>query len=264
MKTFLFLAVMFVAGFSFAQQENVHPKTSYTLLEKTLIELFTPFAKARGFHAISINQDFEHPQYVGGVNTLNGEIRVIFGSEFNAVYPELSEDAYAKILCHELGHILGGTAANEQDPGVQISPEAGSDYFAGAVCLPKLFKNLPASNLIIADPIVTTNCGLQFTNAAEQLICQRVAMAGLSFFTSFHHAMVRSIPGIENEKFYAVPDLNVKDTGYYDFYPSFQCRGETLAAGAYCPTSQGLWDQGIKNWHCKSGLGARPSCWFKN
>lgn len=265
MKSILVSLFMVIAKTTFAHEagENIHPKPQYTALEKAFIELFLPQAKARGFNAITINQDFDNTKYVGGVTAVNGEIRIVFGSEFSEVYPDLAEDAYAEILCHELGHILGGTSPDEQDPGVEISPEAASDYFAGAVCLPKLFKNFPAKNPVIADPVVIANCQLQFSDTEEQKICQRVASAGLSFFTSFRESLIRLVPTIKYDKFYAVPDLRIKDQGFYGFYPTFQCRSETVAAGAYCKTSQNLWENGHRNWHCLEGLGARPSCWYK-
>lgn len=266
MKKVLFIFILALSRWSYAQNqadENIQIKPKYSVMEQTLIDLFLPYAKDRSYTNITINQDFDYTQYTGGVNTVNGEIRIIFGSEFDDVYKGLPEDAYAKILCHELGHILGGTAANEQPEGVKISPEGGSDYFAGAVCLKKLFKAYPPTAPIIAAPEVIMNCSLQYSDFSEQQICQRIAMAGYDFFKVFRASLMKSVPEIKHEKFYSVPDFKNKDLGFYDFYPSFQCRNEIVSAGAYCTTSQALWEKGEKNWHCASGLGSRPRCFLK-
>lgn len=262
MKKTVALVILFLTSLSNAA-DGLLEKTNLSLLENKVIELFLPFAKQNGFKKIAFYEDFDHTLYTGGVNVEDGVIRIIFGSEFNTVYPNLAQDAYAEVICHEIGHILGNTAYNEQPAGQRISPEAASDYFAGAVCLKKIFRHFPEEKTTIANPIVIEKCRSQYKDPGEQKICQRVAMAGYSFFTAFHHGLLKLVPQIKYDKFYALPDFNKKDNGFYDFYPSLQCRTETIAAAALCETSESLWSEGRKDWHCKDGPGARLACWYK-
>ena len=110
-----------------------------------------------------------------------------------------------------------------------------------------------------------STCAKQYSKNDEQKLCERMAMAGVDFFTSFHHSFKRAKIISGTEDFYAIPDLSKKDQRFYTFYPSFQCRAETLASGAYCTTSEQDFDRGISNWHCQKSVdpvGARPSCWW--
>ena len=265
MKNTAFILISILTLFSqitFSAEKTIREKTHYTEMEKTLIQIFTPYATAAGFSRIKISTDFENTLYTGGVLAEDNMINMVFGSEFNKAYPNLPEDAYAKILCHELGHIFGETPKVDQIDKT-ISPEAESDYFAGAVCLKKLFRAYPAETFQISDPILSQNCLSVYAEAEDRQLCERIAMSGLNFFTALRTSLLKTKAIMPNDTFYGQPDFSKKETKYFDFYPSLQCRTETIAAGAYCDTSEKLWSVGEKNWHCQSGLGARLGCWFK-
>lgn len=257
-----------VAGEYRSNENNdaIVEKKELTVLETAFIEIATPYIKRVKLDRIYIADDFDHTLYTGGVQIHENSARIMFGSEFRSMYEKLSDDAYAEILCHELGHIVGETSLENSPTGEEISPEAESDYFAGAVCLKKLFRKYPSTDILIPDPLVMSTCAKQYTENEDQKLCERVAMAGVDFFTSFHHSFKRAKIISGTEDFYAIPDLSKKDQRFYTFYPSFQCRAETLASGAYCTTSEQDFDRGASNWHCQKSVdpvGARPSCWYK-
>lgn len=53
-----------------------------------------------------------------------------------------SKEAYATIICHELGHIIGG-APYQDFVGTQWSSREGqADFFAASDCLPRYYKSL--------------------------------------------------------------------------------------------------------------------------
>lgn len=265
MKTTVLILLSAITLFSvsaFSAKKTIREKSTYTVMEKTLIQIFTPYALAGGYSRIKISTDYENTLYTGGVMVENNMINIIFGSEFNKAYPNLPEDAYAKILCHELGHIFGETPKADQINQL-ISPEAEADYFAGAVCLKKLFRAYPMQNLQIPDPVVGMKCLSVYKKSEDRKLCERIAMSGLTFFTALRTSLLKTKAIIPADTFYAQPDFSKKETRYFDFYPSLQCRTETIAAGAYCNTSENLWSLGEKNWHCQSGLGARLGCWLK-
>ena len=263
-KTALILlsAITLFSGSAFSAKTTIREKSTYTVMEKTLIQIFTPYALTAGFSGIKISTDYENTLYTGGVMIDESMVNIIFGSEFNKAYPNLPEDAYAKILCHELGHIFGETPKADQ-VNQSISPEAESDYFAGAVCLKKLFKAYPSQTLQIPDPVVGMKCLSVYKNNEDRKLCERIAMSGLTFFTALRTSLVKTKAISPTDTFYAQPDFSKKETRYFIFYPSLQCRTETIAAGAYCDTSESLWSLGEKNWHCPSSLGARLGCWLK-
>lgn len=241
---------------------DIREKSVYTEMEQTLIQIFTPYALKAGYSRIKISTDYENTLYTGGVMVEDNMINMVFGSEFNKAYPNLPEDAYAKILCHELGHIFGETPKADQINN-PISPEAESDYFAGAVCLKKLFKAYPSKSIQIPDPIVSLKCQSVYKNQDDIKVCERIAMSGFNFFTALRNSLLKTKAIMPNDDFYGQPNFSKKETRFFDYYPSLQCRTETIAEGAYCNTSENLWSSGEKNWHCQSGLGARLGCWFK-
>lgn len=256
----LILLSMWVSSFA----DEIQVKSSLSSMEQTLIHIFNPYVKRIGLKKITINQDFENTKYTGGVKVDDGEVKIVFGSEFSDLYPNLSEDGYAYILCHELGHILGETPEDIQQKNGQLSPEAESDYFSSAVCLKKLFRAYVSTELKIVDPIVKVKCLASYQLLSEQVLCERAAMAGIDFFTELHYSLKRIRVISDNDKFYVIPDLSKEDTQYYTFYPSLQCRAETVANGAICSTSEAAWENQASDWHCQQTHGKRPACWCKH
>lgn len=259
----IFLAFIILSTIVSSSAEEIREKSDLSTMEKTLIKIFNPFIQRIGLRKITINQDFENTLYTGGVVVENDVVKITFGSEFSTLYPNLSEDGYAHILCHEIGHILGETSEEVQKKTQILSPEAESDYFSSAVCLKKLFREYDSMELKFIDPVVKAKCLTSYSLLSDQLLCERVAMTGVEFFTEFHHSLRRIKAISSNDKFYALPDLSKEDKNFYTFYPSLQCRAETIANGAFCSTSEALWENEVQNWHCQNGLGKRPTCWVK-
>lgn len=229
--------------------EGIYEKRSLTELEERFLEIARPYAHRVGVTNVVIAEDFENTLYTGGVQIIDKTAVITFGIDFRSAYLSFSDDAYAKILCHELGHVVGET----QNPVKPISEEAESDYFAGAVCLKKLFRTYPKSDGLKPVPVAVAKCRV----SKEPELCERVAMAGVDFFSSLHHSLRRLRVITEADRFYALPDLRIEDSGFYTFYPSLQCRAETVAAGAFCETSEKAFDKGQRDWHCQ-----RPRCWY--
>lgn len=254
------LFTIFMGHFSVAQ--HLVPKKNLTLLEKTFINLFTPVVQKANYKKMIIHEDFEFTKYIGGVNSENGQINFIFGSDFKSVYPTLSEDGYAMILCHELGHILGETPEHLQ-ADKKLSPEAESDYFAASICAKKLFSQ-PA---LVTGFVPTSNeallsCQAQYTTLHDVHLCARIIEASYNLYSEIHFSLLRIMPDIKSQKFYAIPDYTSVDQNFYDFYPSLQCRFQTSIAGALCKPQ--MWEPLNYNWACTTKTAQRPACWYKN
>lgn len=55
---------------------------------------------------------------------------------------EMTKNALAALVCHEFGHIIGGSPLQKIPGSEWASTEGQSDYFAASECLPRYFKFL--------------------------------------------------------------------------------------------------------------------------
>lgn len=144
----------------------------------------------------------------------------------------VTQDTAALILCHELGHGIGGPPFKD-DSGFTdyvTSTEAQADYFSTFVCAPEIWKNLHPEKSITK----TVDKGRCLENS-----CRR-SFEAMKGFVIYQKSISQTSSSIQFDS----SDLSqsktlIKD---YDFYPSPQCRLDTLMNGAL-------------------GL-PRPSCWY--
>lgn len=87
---------------------------------------------------IILDAQWESPYFGAGMR--NQKEMMILGGTTRV--KGMTKDAYATIICHELGHVLGG-APYQTINGVEWSSAEGqADFFAARVCLPKYFQTL--------------------------------------------------------------------------------------------------------------------------
>jgi len=185
-----------------------------------------------------------------------------------ARHPLITEDAYALVFCHELGHHLGGTPrkifSSTNLPGWP-STEGQSDYFASLKCLRRVFEKDNNEEIVSKLDLpqeVKEQCQESFKDANEAFICMRTAMAGLA---------TASISSTIREK--DPPRFDLADTKIvgktYEGHPSPQCRLDTYFQGALCEvpysSSLSVKDETKGTCHQTNGheRGLRPGCWFK-
>jgi hypothetical protein len=184
-----------------------------------------------------------------------------------ARHPSITEDGFALVICHELGHHIGG--APKKTTNLWSSVEGESDYFAALKCLRHVFLNdnndavLRKMKLdtVIPDAL-NKACKKEWSNKADRDICIRTGMAGASVAGMFE-ALNQSPP----PKF-DTPDKSViKAT--YELHPDTQCRLDTFFQGALCEksmnedVSQTDEIRGACNRKTGEKIGLRPLCWFK-
>lgn len=185
-----------------------------------------------------------------------------------ARHPLITEDAFAVVVCHELGHHLGGapkkTQAFQVDPK-WASNEGESDYFATAKCLRKVFENEDNEKALAGKTIpaqVQKSCSDIYKNQAEALLCQRVAIAGLEIAT-FLGALSKD----KTQVSFSTPDKK-KVWRVDNDHPKAQCRLDTYFQGALCDKGPdlelGQKDPSIGACTAKNGdsAGLRPRCWM--
>lgn len=194
--------------------------------------------------------------------------------------PEVTPDGFAMVVCHELGHHLGGYSFYSETDGdpVWAANEGQSDYFAAHACTRELWKGEPELNATFRKkvlPFAQKVCDTNHSNQADRDICYRSSAAGLSLASLL--AKLRESPAPK----FDTPDPAIVDATYED-HPEAQCRLDTYLAGASCTVAfdrqiipaKKLSDRfGAKaeieagRYSCLARDGwvnaQRPRCWFK-
>ncbi len=182
-----------------------------------------------------------------------------------ARHQAITEDAFALVACHEVGHHIGGVPRYTQRGGEWASVEGQSDYFATSKCLRKLFasdNNVQIVSSMNVDPLVESKCNSQFSDANDQAICKRISLAGLSSASLFADMSNQKKPAFNT------PD-NSKVSSTYESHPQYQCRLDTYFEGAICEVQdtveigQNDPNVGTCNRKAQQTEGVRPLCWFK-
>ncbi len=194
-----------------------------------------------------------------------------FGSSWNvnmygglARHSTITEDGFALVLCHEIGHLIGG-APTISSIFSKMANEGQADYFAALKCLRKTFLNDDNAAINASMTIPTTlnsSCAKQFSNETEKNICIRTGMAGVSVANLF--AALRNLP-IGS---FDTPDPAVVNSTYNQ-HPAHQCRLDTYFQGSLCDISfnedVSMKDETVATCNTSTGhkIGVRPLCWFK-
>jgi len=182
-----------------------------------------------------------------------------------ARHATITPDGFALVVCHEVGHHIGGAPKKASWMSSWASNEGQADYFSTLKCLRKVFKNDNNKEIVAnlnVPKAVTNTCEAQFNNAEDQAICARGAMAGFSTASLFQALRNQT----EAPKFDTPDSKVVSKTD--DAHPATQCRLDTYFAGAACDLldSQDVDQKDEEAGTCyrKNGdtTGVRPLCWF--
>lgn len=220
--TFLFFTYIFTSQ-ALAQSEwdNGYTEAQFNSVLNVFYQVYTPIVEAQG-GVFEIDADWSD----GTVNAFAWRERNIYRVEVPgglARYSLMTEDAYIAMICHEIGHLLGGEPLSGE-----ISFEGQSDYYSTNVCM-KLMMPLIPLNSPESTNEVKAHC-------QSDRICERSLMAALAI-GRFDAKIAHVSP----------PQLSTPDTSKVSktlqSHPAPQCRLDTRKAGAL--------DQ------------ERPACWYK-
>lgn len=179
-----------------------------------------------------------------------------------ARHPAVTDDGFALVVCHELGHHLGGAPKNGV-PMTWASNEGQSDYFASLKCFRKVFENDDNAAIIATmnlDSTAVEKCSEQWGNEDDKNLCIRAAMAGKSLATL--------LAGGSRSVSFKTPDTSVVDRTN-DRHPAGQCRLDTYFQGSLCDqphttdVSKRDATVGTCNRSSNDKVGVRPLCWYK-
>lgn len=174
-----------------------------------------------------------------------------------ARHKDMTADGYALIVCHEIGHHLGGVPRYD---GIDIgwaTNEGQSDYYSVMKCLRRYWENADNTSAIAGKSVPET-----LMKACEgESLCIRTGLAGLSAANVFG-----SLAWFGKKPKFETPDTKiVKQT--YAAHPKAQCRLDTYLQGSLCeaPHESEMTTETEGACHESLGhkLGMRPLCWFK-
>lgn len=179
-----------------------------------------------------------------------------------ARHPQMSRDGLLLIICHEIGHHLGGAPKSFRGNSKirsWSSAEGAADYFATSKCLPRIFSD-GAETKSMDFEVDTINLK-HALNKCKDDTCARISLAGLSVSQVFASLKI----GTPSPEIYKTDSTEVSQTVYN--HPNPQCRLDTYIAGAICDVSLDLPFDNVdpRVGACVgSNVGSRPKCWFKD
>ena len=180
-----------------------------------------------------------------------------------ARHQAITADGFTAALCHELGHHFGGYP--KKSTNKWSSAEGQSDYYATMKCLRRLWEKADNTTAVASVSIpkkLQEECAVTHASKANQALCQRMGMAGMSVSKMIQALDHDSI----DPKFETPDDLVVRAMNY--LHPFAQCRLDTFFQGAICPVSEMIdfedHEETTGACHTKNGdtRGLRPKCWF--
>jgi subtilisin-like proprotein convertase family protein len=289
MSTGLLMATLFAAEAqaSFLPQNNLHLQDNllgFTNVEETefngiidkVAKYYSPIVKSHG-GTLNMIRDWNDSTVnaYAAQEMSNWNVKMFGGL---ARRPEITPDGFTAVVCHEMGHHLGGFYFYANSSTEWAASEGQSDYFATHSCLPNIWRNEKDNNAksrATASPFIRSQCdGVWHTTDAQNL-CYRVASAGESLAT-----MLSALRNGEAPKF-ETPDPKEVDVTSIE-HPAAQCRLDTYLQGALCtqsfdekiiPGRANRYGQNSKqvellsqasSCHAAAGFafGTRPRCWF--
>lgn len=184
-----------------------------------------------------------------------------------ARHETVTPDGFALVVCHELGHHIGGAPKKSGWFGTWATNEGQADYFATLKCLRRVFRAEGNSNEVVAQMTVPASvveaCNDQWSDETDRMICQRGAMAGMSVSRLF-----QALRNSTTEPDFNTPDSNVVSRTNHN-HPAYQCRLDTYYQGALCQVDelsdvdQDDAEVGTCNLATGDKVGNRPHCWYK-
>jgi hypothetical protein len=145
---------------------------------------------------------------------------------------EISPMSFAIVLCHELGHLYGGTPYISVQ--YRMAAEGQADYWSTNACFEKISARVPAvrESRETYQPYAEENCG-------DNRVCKN-ALEGGQELTN----LLGFLTGVPTLPTYETPDTTVVTKTQLSYPKTVQCRLDTYGAGIL--------------------MKPRPACWYKS
>jgi len=246
----------------------------FTKISNDMINTFAPFAALHGgtltvvadWNDATVNSSADEQGSSWVVNTYGGLAR----------RDEITPDGFKAVICHELGHHLGGFAFYGDTDWA--AAEGQADYFATSVCLPFIWtseKDVNATFRTSVPKNMQKACDAKYSDTDRQNLCYRIAVAGQGLANLLAALGGDGVPSIDTADTSTVTTTNVD-------HPASQCRLDTYFSGGLCDatfdfkvipgrnanggqTTKAAQDEAAKYSCLGTGAfqtGERPRCWF--
>lgn len=226
--------------------------------------IYSPIVEELGMK-LKIERLWNDPRVNAGTIKMGKEVIIRMYGGY-ARHPSITEDAFALVICHELGHHLGGAPRKDlYGRGPEWpSVEGQADYFATLKCLRKVFRKDQNSKIISnfeVPEIIQKTCTNAFPTEWEAAICIRTTLAGIA--NSHISSLIRGHqpPTVDT------PDPNIVSETF-EAHPIPQCRLDTYFQGSICKVSSDVFvsseNEATGTCHQLNNhaTGMRPLCWF--
>jgi hypothetical protein len=214
------------------EKENMS-RAEFDMVIDAAYTIYKPIT-SRWFRKLNINRNWDDPTVNANCSNIIGHINInMYGGL--ARRPEVSRDGFALVLCHELGHALGG--APYANPLFRLSAEGNADYWGAGNCMNQMLRIIPADGDVVASEFMQKRCTENHAeNSEDYTLCVRQLAAAQSLGTML--ATLSKEPAPE----FSTPDLLIVDKTNVS-YPSTQCRLDSYVRGTFGEP--------------------RPLCWYK-
>lgn len=228
---------------------------AFTAVLDKVQAVYGPIIAARGGNLV-INRLWKDPT-VNASAEQRGKTWILNMYGGLARHKAVTEDGFALVACHELGHHLGGFPLYDGEDWA--TNEGGSDYFGNLKCARLILSNKAPANV---DPIAAASCAESFPEGGERNRCQASVMAGVSLSSLLAELGRKPQPKLSTPDTSVVSRMN-------DNHPAAQCRLDTYYQAALCvkPVSQEQNKTEPTAGTCTKSqgftAGLRPRCWYK-
>jgi len=218
--------------------DNGYQKTRYHHVLDKVIETFNPLFLAQS-QELKILRDWSDGAVNAWAFRLGREawLEVPGGM---ARYHLISEEGFLMTICHELGHLLGGSPHR-----LRISFEGQADYFAPMKCM---------ENILSALEVKPSQFLEGSGNVCVGEFCQE-RLKGIKSLTSYYAFLEKVRP----------PTLATTSTTVVEQtlsgHPPAQCRFDTMIKALGCSDRDPFSYDNQVDGACRGEL-ARPACWF--
>jgi hypothetical protein len=158
----------------------------------------------------------------------------------------VDEDTYLGIICHELGHHMGGSTGSKPEK-IGISSEGQADHFSSHICLERVLEDKPISIETEDDQYFYNRCLESHHNLADARKCYRIGKVGQNI-----SLWGRNISSLKKDQ---ISFRKVLNTGAEDLsdtvanHPGPSCTTAIFATGGLCSSRDRA--------SCK-----RHGCWY--
>lgn len=246
-----------------SQNKNAHmDEVQFNQLIDKVLNNYKDVFKKYGSTQLTVNRLWENDKINASAKKSKGHFQIkIYGGLGR--YKALSDDAFLLVLCHEVGHLIGG--APTYKPFNTSSSEGQADYFSTTKCFRKITSgddNTPDLKKSY-HPLALSECHNVYKNISEKNICLRSSKAQESLAETL--AELTSSDTVAN---FDTPDPIERILILFNGYPSTQCRLDTVFAGSLCNQNPAslldfkLYNKNVCSEPNGDFTGVRPKCWY--